>query len=167
MRVTIITDASYCSATKCGGWAVWAASERGTIKSAGGMKLLVENSSVAELMAIGNGLAFAVIEGVVQPGDEVLIQGDNQSALRAVRKPHKARGQMAEVVEKIVDLRDRRQLKLVTKHVRAHSGRETRRTWVHDWCDREARKAMRQSRRERGLDWGEDRKTKRQEADKW
>lgn len=145
MLVTMFTDASLINQTKSGGWAMWAKSERGTIWNSGPLQGKVDSSNEAEIKAIANGLYYLCNTHIIERGDTVLVTADNNHALRCVLPP---RGvfmrapeiRAAEMIDSLVADHD---LTLRTRHVKAHSGVHEPRLWVHNNCDRHARKHAR------------------------
>lgn len=141
MLVTMFTDASVIHRTGTAAWALWAKSERGTIRAAGIIKGKCTCSNEAELKAIANGLDALVRSHILFDGDRVLVTADNVSALSLVSPPrtNALKDRLAKVTDAIDQIARRHQLVLITKHVKAHSGRGQPRLWVHSDCDRRAR----------------------------
>lgn len=163
---TIMADASFCSRSRVGGWAVWMIADG--LPSAifsGPFKTAPRGSAEAETMAIVNGMHVAVREGYVERGSEVLLQSDCMVALGlirqaipsavdrkhpagaptpTVRKTKAARGAkdaLAHLVLVVTDLG----LQISVRHVKGHKeGRG--RQWVNRQCDIAARREMRMAR---------------------
>lgn len=149
MLITMFTDASFYDKTGAAAWALWAKSERGTIRGAGLIKRAVKHSSEAEILAIANGFSMVVNSDILERGDSVLVQADNLHALGCIGK-QKTIGQfkrprpsmsplMREASELIVALAIEHELEIRTRHVKAHSGTGQPRLWVHTDCDRRCR----------------------------
>lgn len=81
MLVTLLTDASWCPETHAGGYGFWIATQRGKLGGSGRFRELCNSSSVAEMMAIVNGVYAAVKHELFQPGDKLLIQTDSKDAI--------------------------------------------------------------------------------------
>lgn len=123
--ITVFTDASYCPSTKAYGCATWV---RDGTKPAfktvwGGVGL--KGSFDAELEALNRAVS-AVFSNCEVLGRVVVIQSDCIAALDRVglRKLRK--------YAKHVKL----------KHVKAHTGGQTKRSYVNDWCDKAAYEEM-------------------------
>jgi hypothetical protein len=84
-------------------------------------------------------------------GDSVLVTADNVTALALVNPPRKNRlaQKLPEVIAEIDRLAAEYRLKLITRHVKAHSGRGQPRLWVHSDCDRRARGIARSEHEQR------------------
>ncbi len=150
MIVTVISDASVHEGI--GAWAAWAKSERGQV----GVKAAVfrepcANSTVAELMAFVNGLHCALAAGVAVDGDTILAQIDNKGTLSLVggRRPGLMHGRKSilKAMDALQGLLAEHNLVVKTKHIKAHSGTGTPRTYVHDLCDKAARRVCRTAAR--------------------
>ena len=125
LKVTVITDASFCHKTRAGGWAAWLTSDKGRVQKAGCFHDLPSNSTQAELWAALNGIWLALEHGATH----VLIQSDCQGALLKI-----SRG--------IPELSLFNGLFIKTKHVKGHSATQDARSYVNRWCDAEAKKHM-------------------------
>lgn len=139
-RATIITDASFCSRTKAGGWAAWIAYDGGTKGRHSGMfRSRPPNSGIAELQAVLNGIWIAYQNGA----DDILVQTDCTAVVHAVRgvgaygKEYLA-AKVAHFPKAVVR----------AKHVRGHTSVADSRSWCNRWADTEAKKHMRKQRRD-------------------
>src|ERR1035437_4380419 len=83
----MIADASVDYASKCAGWAVWIKSDRNLRSSfwSEPFKIPLNDSGVAELLAIANGLHLGITNRLIQSTDLVLIQSDSMFALSLIR----------------------------------------------------------------------------------
>lgn len=138
--VTIFADASYCPDTGCYGWAVWIkyGQPAQTLRLTGSgwrdhptRPLEIRSSDDAEKLALDT--AVRALRHYKVPLDRaiVVLQSDSVSALAKVRtKP----------IKKLV-------AEIRTKHVKGHRGFRCARSSVNTWCDREARRKMRERRR--------------------
>jgi hypothetical protein len=60
MLITLFTDASYCSRSRVAAYAAWAKADGRTVRHSGVMKQPVPNSSLAETMALVNGIYLII-----------------------------------------------------------------------------------------------------------
>ena len=137
LAATVNCDASFCPHTKAAGWAVWIAVDGGVKhKQSGRFKHSPRTSNEAEFWAMLNGLWIAVhTYGVTH----ALIQGDCRGALdKIMRRPVVVRN-ICDKVDHAVSIR--------TKWVKAHTTTSDARSWVNDWCDRQAKRHMESERR--------------------
>lgn len=111
------------------------------------MKNLVKNNVIAEMMAIANTLHQALKLGLVQRGDEVLLQTDCIPAIEAFEGT-RARliSEEYEVVTVLRNMKERFGLQLEFRHVKGHSGRQEARYVTNKLCDKRAKDAMRKAR---------------------
>ena len=134
-RATVITDASFCPRTRAGGWAAWininwpnGTHER--IKKSGLFHESPDNSTAAERWACYNGIWFAYNRGA----RSILAQTD---CLSVVRRPFLNNNPAALHWP---------EAQVSWRHVKGHTAGNTRREWVNNWCDSEAKKHMRKQR---------------------
>jgi ribonuclease HI len=146
MNVTILTDASHCPDLKVAGYGFWIASERGKLPGSGAMKNLVRTSTLAEMQAVVNALWKGAKAGLIQKGDELLIQIDCEAAIYAFRHKRNVADDEKQVVEQLYLILTTLDLKCKFRHVKAHTGSEAARSRANDACDKRARKAMRRAR---------------------
>lgn len=141
--VTLNSDASFMPNTSAGGYAVWI-KYRGTKITKSGRLTSCKNSLDAELMSILNGLT--IINRYIEKGWEVEKIIINTDCLGAVSKLNKSEHD-DDIINtyKELDLHDI----IDFRHVKGHSHTNTKRNWVNDWCDKEARKYARKLEKER------------------
>jgi ribonuclease HI len=156
MRVTIISDASYCQDSRAAGYGFWIACERGKRGGGGAMRTEVECSNAAEAMALVNSLTVAISYQLVQDGDFVLLQTDSQAAIDAFegrRHNSMTRGER-EAVKLLRQLRSEHSLSVAFRHVKGHTNRAEARYVTNNLCDQRAKAGLREARarvrRERG-----------------
>lgn len=142
MRATVITDASFCSVTKAGGWAAWIAydDKRPKGQHSGMFRSRPPNSGVAELQAALNGLWLAYQNGA----RDILVQTDCTAIVHAVQ----GKGGYAETY-RLAKAEHFPQAAVRAKHVKGHSSTQDARSWCNRWCDAEAKKHMRAQREEK------------------
>jgi ribonuclease HI len=171
MLVTLFSDASMCPERKIGGWAAWLKSDRGSLRGGARFKVRVGDSSMAEAMAVMNGLTVGASEGIIRRKDTVLVQTDNDAVMGilegTVRRSlslefKRRRGRSRDQVVKDVGARNQ-EIVIVAdafsafiqensvvvrwRHVKGHRGKQDRRSAVNTFCDRTARDHMREARR--------------------
>lgn len=146
MNVTINTDASYNHEHKVGAFAFWIVSDQGKILQTGPLKQFTDCLD-AEIQAIGN--AFHALLASKFTGVKcVYVNADSIPAIHQVFKNKvKRRRSCSLAVRKIIEkVAEKYKLHaydwLEIRHVKAHSGKETQRKWVNDWCDKAARQQM-------------------------
>lgn len=171
MLVTLFSDASICPDTGGVGWAAWAKCDRGTARGEGILKRLTIDSSVAEAMAAVNAIAIARIAGLIETGDRILIQTDNNSVMdilrgtarRGVRRSYRERGDISceqlhtevlrrneeidEISATYARIVDEMNVTVMWRHCKGHRGLEDRRAAVNSDCDQRARIHMTEARR--------------------
>lgn len=171
MLVTLFSDASICPDTGCVGWAAWAKSDRGTARADGALRRPTIDSGVAEAMAVVNGIAIAARRGLMEKGDVIVVQTDNNGVMsvlrgearRHIRRANRGNVEMSgeqlhdeilrrneeidEVAAKYASLVHGLGVTVVWKHCKGHRGLEDRRAAVNTSCDERARDRMREARR--------------------
>ncbi|TXG76194.1 reverse transcriptase-like protein [Candidatus Dojkabacteria bacterium] len=153
MLVTLNTDASFCPETKCGGFAMWCASDKGRFKYSNRFREKPNSSHEAEVMAIINGIAAVLkkFENV----NYIIVNTDCKFAIAIlVNDRHYQRKNMGgsakfKKYRRILgDVLLGKSIELEYRHVKAHTDITDARTYVNDWCDRAAKWHMRVMRNE-------------------
>lgn len=136
LYVTIFADASRCHETGAYGWAAWVkhGHPAQTLRVSGGGQGLA-TSNEAELHALNQAVQACKRAGVDMTDKIVVIQSDCTGAIDKFKR------------NQIPEARD---VKL--KHVRGHQGMKTPRGAVNTWCDRSARREMREVRKQISLE---------------
>lgn len=150
MLVTIIADASYCPNYNVAGYGYWIVCDRGSDGGGGplGKGNKVENSTVAEMMAIVKALYKACQSGLVQVQDVVLIQSDCVPALDAFTfKRLKLSEMEQEIVSRLNQVMLQFSLTLRYKHVKGHTNIKQARYITNNLCDERAKVEMKKLRK--------------------
>jgi ribonuclease HI len=152
--VTINTDASFNDQYKIGAYAYWIVSDGCRIKYAGMLKECTR-SVEAELKAIANGLYRLTKSRRVNEIHGIIINTDCTNAIEAIKGERilKDKG-CTDAIEYIHTyqriLKEANQIDKPTysyidyRHVKAHSKIKDSRSFVNDWCDRQARRLVKQ-----------------------
>ncbi len=172
MLITIFSDASMCEKRNVGGWAAWLRCDRRRypFRTGGPFTVRVNDTAMAESMAVVNALASGIAQGFVEPEDVVLIQTDNNSVMgvlegTVVRRMSKAvrerKGLTRAQAKRLVRDRNaeigivssvflsyvaKNSLTIRWRHVKGHRGNVDRRSAVNTYCDQQARIHMRAAR---------------------
>ena len=146
MNITINTDASFCPLTKVGGYAFYIVCNQFKIQKAGEFKTLPKSSIEAETMCIGNAIATLLSQELPNQVNYIIINTDCLNAIHSITMGGgKVYGKVRKLKNKIK--RVSKANKLEFRHVKAHNGTPDARSWVNDWCDKEAKKYMRKARK--------------------
>ena len=147
MNVTIICDASYCPDTKVGGYGFWIASERGKRGGKGLIKVQMESSLIAEMVAVCSSLHRAWQLSLIKPLDEVLLQTDCQSAIDIFEgKRGERQGQQLIYVNHFKDCLEEFGISVRFRHVKGHTNLTGARYYINRRCDKDAYEQMRIAR---------------------
>lgn len=148
MKATVISDASFCNQDKSnplGGWAAWVRVDGwpAPIKGFGtiGDKRL-RSSSDAEVMAALNGMWLARRYG----GQQVLVRSDCMTVVDLIEGRVRSERLLA-IWRSALQREDMQGITLRAQHVKGHGVIHSAATWVNDWCDRNAKNAMRMARK--------------------
>jgi ribonuclease HI len=149
MLITLFTDASYCSRSRVAAYAAWAKADGRTVRHSGVLKQPVPNSSLAETMALVNGIHLVIAAMRPPAASKIIAQTDCLAAIQALsgmlRRAQAIRDYAAVVAayrEKIAAVG----VVVEFRHVRGHKGTVTPRNAVNTWCDSECRRLMRAAR---------------------
>lgn len=147
MLVSVFSDASVRKKTQTSSWGAWIKSERGMVKGGGRFREFVECTAVSEASAAVNAVALAIKNGVIMPGDTVLIQTDNVG-VKGVLEGNRAKSSTRfnanrkAVPKAFKAIMAEHNLTWRWKHVKGHSGYGTPRTAVNEICDRLCRQYL-------------------------
>ncbi len=146
--MTINTDASFDPKYGVGGWAFFIRFEDLIIQKGGPFKKDPLDSHDAEMMAVGNALAQLLKYKNLKQTKRLTINMDCMTAMNRIRNRETERGKAVhqlwiELIEKLQSTKNR------FWHIKSHTKKSDRRSKDNEWCDREAKKHMREARRKR------------------
>lgn len=140
--LTINTDASFHPINKSSGFAFYVVCNSFKIQKSGKFNTDVSDSLMAETKCIGNAIATTLGRKDLPQVNTIVI---NTDCLPAISKINYSDEDYCIKIRELIEL-----LKIRTKcstlkfkHVKAHSGKNDARSWVNEWCDKEAKKWMR------------------------
>lgn len=140
MLVTINTDASFWHHQQKGSWAFWAVCNKFKITKCGVFRESIRNSSEAELKCMINAV-FCVIKA--EPGiTKIILNTDSQICMKAIKRQN-PNSSLCKFVTIFVNMT--KHIPIEFRHVKAHSKVKDARSYVNDWCDKNARKALKES----------------------
>lgn len=143
--LTINTDASFNGTYKKGGYAFYIVCNEFKIQKSGAFRVDPQNPEEAEIMAIGNAITTLLLRPDLPKAKFLIINSDCMNGMNKIKKanrgglPRKVSGMKNKLVSHLGNP------KFEFRHVKAHNGHPDARSWVNDWCDREAKKHMRAS----------------------
>jgi ribonuclease HI len=149
MLCTINTDASFSKYHKMGGYAFWAVSNTFKITKSGAFKAKCTDSTDCEIKCIINAL-MTVLHGCAGV-TRVIVNTDSMNAIHILTNDRDAQkrwcrgvkinGKYRAAYHKVLSGAKSRAV-IEFRHVKAHTGEDSARSWVNEWCDTEAKKAM-------------------------
>lgn len=145
--VTVFTDASFCHKTLAAGYAIWMKTDAATYRHAAPFKVAISSPEEAETAALANGIIWAAIKFNLTHKDFLVAASDCKNAIAWIEIGYKPKNFL--IKEFILRTRKEvsaRGFKLKLKYVPAHRGYATKRTSVNEWCDKSAKKIMRNER---------------------
>ena len=134
---TVLTDASWCPHEKVAGWACWIVCNDERYKRFDAFFEKVDTPVEAEIKAILNGLFIA---RRVFNADRYHVVSDCTQAMAALK------GEWPTDKWKLKLLDIIGSASVSYKHVKAHTKATDKRSWVNNWCDFNAKIAMRSMR---------------------
>lgn len=112
------------------------------------MRETVTNATAAEMQAVCNAIHQGMQKGLIQQGDDILVQSDCMGAIvvfqNALKDKHD--DHMRQAHQALWGMAEKYQLGVVFKHVKGHTGTQDRRSKSNRHCDIAARQAMRAAR---------------------
>ena len=158
-NLTMFSDASVFPRDRVSGWGFWIKGDgRDSMYAGGPLRAYSENTTVAELEAMANGLSCAKAAGYFADGDQVImLQTDSTDALGCLRylrpalaeskhedshpipnrRKRPAPRQLA-AAKHVIAILDEFELIAVLRHVKGHKTGGGR-NWVNRLCDRLAK----------------------------
>jgi ribonuclease HI len=149
MLITLFTDASYCSRSRVAAYAAWAKADGRTVRHSGVLKQPVPSSSLAETMALVNGIHLAITAMRPPAASKIIAQTDCLAAIQALSGMLRRAQAIQQYAAAVAAYRDRVAESGVVvefRHVQGHKGTVTPRNAVNIWCDEECRRLMRAAR---------------------
>jgi ribonuclease HI len=134
MLVTINTDASYSLEKGTAGWACWIVCNGVRVKRYGKFKTLPKHSGYAEAQAVIIALHVLSLEASFIPS-KIIINCDMISVKDLIDKD----AELTMLYSKYIVLMGNPIVE--HRHVKGHSGTESPRKYVNDWCDKMSRLA--------------------------
>lgn len=140
--ITINTDASFHPIHKVGGYAFYIVCDLFKIQKGGKFKKHPKTPQEAEIMCIGNAIATLLAQKELPKAEWLIINGDCKFGMDKIkREEDKLSKQVNQLRQKLIARLGSSKNKF--RHVKAHNGTPDARSWVNDWCDKEAKKWMR------------------------
>lgn len=145
MRVTIISDASFCPNTKAAGYGGWVVCDRGNNANGGPLRG-APNSGAAETMAICNVVWEGLKAGLIQRGDNLIVQTDCATAIKVYQEARWTSDVEGSAFKWLNDQLRKYHLTVEFRHVKGHSNVQDTRSKAQRFCDERARIAMQKER---------------------
>lgn len=148
--ITVNTDASFNPQHKIGGYAFYIVCDLFKIQKGGMFKVQPKTAMEAEMMCMANALYTLLSQKELPTTKWVIINSDCLFSFERIkRKSQDAIGkQVSEMLRKVrlkTSYKGVIMPKFEFRHVKAHNGTPDARSYVNDWCDKEAKKWMRQA----------------------
>lgn len=153
MRATVIADASFWQQNRNtpphAGWAAWVRVDtiQRPLRGYGIIRAPeLRTSTDAELYAALNGIWMAARCGATN----ILLRSDCLSVVELFNTspaPSKPPSRLRQLMREGLRHPDIQGVRVTGYHVKGHGVINSRATWVNDWCDTHAKKAMRRSRK--------------------
>lgn len=143
--ITINTDASFCPNTNAGGYAFYIVCDLFRIQHSGKFKDLPKSAEDAEMKCIGNALQALYSIKELPQCKYLILNSDCKTAMTKIdRYSNSVPKTIRRIRTKLVIRLGR--CKFEFRHVKAHNGTPDSRSWVNDWCDKNAKTQMREQR---------------------
>lgn len=144
--ITINTDASFNLRKKTGGYAFYIVCDLFKIQKGGMFKVNPDNPQDAEMKCMVNALHTLVVQKELPPVKLIVINSDCLHSFTLIGRNKSGVGKI--IADTLRELRKKMAFDGILpefefRHVKAHSDIKDARSWVNDWCDKEAKKWMR------------------------
>ena len=151
MLVTIYTDASFSHTQKDASYACWIKCNLGTVKHCDVIPFLCECPNHAEMY----GICKSVVYALGKWGDEVstiFINTDSQFSIKVITGEwyRTRKSAYVNLGSNLVDWvkENYPNVTIRCKYVKAHTGKNDKRSFINDWCDKSS-KSIRQKQRKK------------------
>lgn len=149
MLVTINTDASFHHELKYGSYAFWAVCNNFKITRSGAFKKTCLSSDDAESKCIIN--AIKCVLTTKEPITKIIVNTDSLNAIALIkgdthhirRYITRSKTKFKHIKNAFMEVMRKHQVKIEFRHVKAHSGVDDKRSYVNEWCDKQAKKELR------------------------
>lgn len=151
MIVTINTDASFSKTHQIGSFAFWIVSNEFRIKQAGLLRKKVKRPEIAEFRCIINALHI-LFKKDCSKVTRIIVNTDCLNVIHLVKNDKHAIARYGlkgdgfpELVKTFKSLKSGSKIPLVPielRHVKAHTSNSDARSYVNDWCDKNAKEAL-------------------------
>lgn len=143
--ITINTDASHSSLKNVGGYAFYIVCDHFKIQKSGMFRGYVKDSFDAEVMCIANAIHTLLSQPELPMSKHIIINSDRldsfpylQPSIKRKNKRQSA-NKAHDYIEKLINTT---RSDVLLRHVKSHNGAKDARSWVNEWCDKEAKKWM-------------------------
>lgn len=152
MVITINTDASFSYKHKIGSFACWVVCNRFKIKHSDLLKKKVDSATRAECMAIMNALHMVFQYNMVGVR-MIIVNTDSMNAKHVFEddqekiKKYRLRDYYMQFYGRFTKMKKMafhpdQKVEFQFRHVKAHQDTDTPRTYINDWCDKEAKRHL-------------------------
>lgn len=143
--VTINTDAAFHSEFKVGAFAFWIVSDMGRVIKSGSLRDKVNNATEAELKCILN--AFYTLKQQKWEGIyKVILNTDSLNSIYILKedsaKIKKYNLKYGDAIRNKFNSMKVGLPLIEFRHIKAHKTTEIAKSWVNDWCDKNAKKML-------------------------
>lgn len=148
--ITINTDASFGPHDKVGGYGYYIICDKFKIRRGGMFKIHPKNPIEAEMMCIANAIHTLINTPSLPSAKFIIINCDCLRAFEHIglRKKNEIGRCIARQLRELKDKTSFRGLispKVEFRHVKSHTGKNDARSYINEWCDREAKKWMKEA----------------------
>ncbi len=144
--ITVNTDASFSHQKDAAGYAFYIKCDLFKIQKGGMFKKMPKNPMEAEMMCIANALFTLSAQKELPKCRLIVINSDCLNCFGLIKKksPNVIGRKIYEILR---ELRKKTAMpKFEFRHVKAHNGSLDARSFVNNWCDKEAKRWMRKMR---------------------
>ncbi len=148
--ITVNTDASFHPEKKVGGYAFYIICDLFKIQKGGMFKKQPKNAMEAEMMCMANALHTLLNQPELPSTKLIVINSDCLFSFDRIGLKKEGVGKtVAQILKKVRNATSIKNGLILPKfefrHVKAHNGTPDARSWVNEWCDKEAKKWMKES----------------------
>lgn len=147
--ITINTDASFGPFDKVGGYGYYIICDKFKIRRGGMFKNHPKNSIEAEMMCIANAIHTLINIPSLPTTKYIIINCDCLMAFENIglKKGNEIGRRIAKQLKELKNKTSFRNVhpKVEFRHVKSHSGKNDARSYINEWCDREAKRWMKQA----------------------
>lgn len=141
--ITINTDAGFYQIEKVGSFAFWIKGDNIFLQGSGVFKEICSDSTDAETKAMSNAL-HVLSKMDLSLYNKIIFNRDNIHAKPNLNSKHESQKKLHHQIGYLKKKYHQNKLVIEFRHVRAHTKKDDKRSFVNEWCDAQCKQRLRE-----------------------